>query len=120
MMSVQMVFGDIKDCADLRCKFFDCLKLKTADLRYCRSIILHLQCFGSIWGSDISDNKNRIFCISHDLTKQCSCRCLTVCSGNCKHSSLTCAISKLDFSPDRKPLLIKALYDRDVSRYTGT
>ena len=63
MMTVQMVLCNIQDCRYLWCKLINRFQLKTADFCNSYRIWLHLQCFGSIWGSDIADYKNRLTCI---------------------------------------------------------
>ena len=120
MVSVQMVFRNIQDCTYLRRKLFDRFQLETADLGHCCGAIFHFQCLWCIWSSNISYYKNRIFCITHNLSQKSCCSCFAICSCNCQYSSLAGTIRKFYLTPYRKSLFIKALYKRNIRRYTRT
>ena len=120
MMTVQMVLCNIQDCRYLWCKLINRFQLKTADFCNSYRIWLHLQCFGSIWGSDIADYKNRLTCILHNFSKKCCCSSFSVCSCDGKHFTVTYSVCQFHFAPHRKTFFIKALYKREVCRDTRT
>mgnify|MGYP007055163255 CR=1 FL=1 len=120
MMTVQMVLCNIQDCRYLWCKLINRFQLKTADFCNSYRIWLHLQCFGSIWGSDIADYKNRLTCILHNFSKKCCCSSFSVCSCDGKHFAVTYSVCQFYLSPYRKPLLIKTLYKWKICRHSGT
>ena len=120
MVTVQVIFCDIQNRADLRSESVNSFQLKTADLRHCHGSFFHLQRFGGIGRSDISHYEHRIFRVAHDFPKKGRRSSLSVSSCDRQHSSLSGTVCKLHFSPDRKPLPVKTSDQRKVCGHSRT
>ena len=119
-MTVQMIRRDIQNCADLRCKFFDRLELKAADLRHRHSIICHLWSRLGIRIADIADDIDlRMICL-HNRSEQARRRRLSICTGHGKDIALSTFIRELHFPPDANAFPLHCKHDGQIARHTRT
>ena len=120
MVTVQMIRCDIQDRTDTRTECLNRLKLKTAHLCHDHRIFCCLKCHTGIRISNISNYICILCIVLHDLTKQGSCRRLSVGSGNRKNLSLSCFICQFDFPPDRDSPVSHLIHNRKIGRNSRT